>query len=265
MPVGRAWGFRFVFALQMWTYHLALLPYFWKAADIFYTRDSLTAGLLAALRPKIRQKVFFEAHTFPASRLGIALQGWLARRIGGIVTINHLLAKRYKQFGCSPESISVIADAVEASSFALISRAAARQQLDIPTDRFIAMYVGQMYAWKGVDTLIAAAEHLSDEHCIWLVAAHLKSYHAFSARWLILMILWLLQPAISSIGKCLPIWQLQMCWCCPIRGTMRSRASIHPRSKCLNIWPRGARSLPPICLPFARSHRWRECAARSAG
>ncbi len=169
MPVGQAWGYRFVFALQMWTYHLALLPYIWKDADVFYTRDSLTAGLLAALRPKIRKKVFFEAHTFPASRLGIALQGWFAHRIGGIITINHLLAKRYRQFGCSPESISVISDAVEASNFALISKAPARKQLGIPADRYIAMYVGQMYVWKGVDTLIAAAAHLSDEHCIWLV------------------------------------------------------------------------------------------------
>ena len=45
----------------------------------------------------------------------------------------------------------------------------ARQALGLPAQRKIISYTGHLYAWKGADTLVAAAHFLSDEYLICLV------------------------------------------------------------------------------------------------
>ena len=51
LPFGRSLAYRFVFAVQQLSYHLALIPALRAAAaDVYYTRDSLTALLLVWLR-----------------------------------------------------------------------------------------------------------------------------------------------------------------------------------------------------------------------
>ncbi|HUN22168.1 MAG TPA: glycosyltransferase family 4 protein [Anaerolineales bacterium] len=149
-------GFRFANALQSATYHLSLLGVILRhSPDVWYTRDSTTAALLCAVRP--RQKVFYEAHTFPSSASGLRLQGWMAKRLSGLSVLTHLLAQEYQQLGVPAERIRVIPDAAEVSQFNQISQSAARQQLGIAPNEKLAMYVGQMYTWKGVDTLVHAA------------------------------------------------------------------------------------------------------------
>jgi glycosyltransferase involved in cell wall biosynthesis len=58
---------------------------------------------------------------------------------------------------------------VDIDAFGRRNNVEARQELGVGQNDFLVMYVGQMYAWKGVETLVEAAAFLPDDACIWLV------------------------------------------------------------------------------------------------
>ena len=170
MPLWRSGAYRIVFAIQMLTYHLALVPLLLRTnADIYYTRDSLTAALLVLIRKGMKGKVFYEAHSFPGSRIGLALQRWLVPRLDALIVLTELLAQRYVDLEIPPRRVAVISDAVDIDVFGRCSKAEARKELGVKKNDFLVMYVGQMYKWKGVETLVAAAAFLSDDTHVWLV------------------------------------------------------------------------------------------------
>ena len=170
LPFGKTLAYKIVFAIQTITYHIALLPLLLtSSADVYYTRDSLTAALLVLLRKVSISTVIYEAHRFPSSRLGLELSRWLVNKLDGIVVLTNFLATRYLELGIPEKRISVVPDAVDLQDFGVFSKSAARQHLGIDESIFVVMYVGHMYHWKGVDTLVEAATRLSDNEQIWLI------------------------------------------------------------------------------------------------
>ena len=170
LPLWRSGAYRIVFVIQMLTYHLALIPLLLRTkADIYYTRDSLTAALLVLIREGSKEKVFYEAHSFPSSWIGRALQRWLAPRLDGLIVLTELLAQRYVDSAIPRRRVAVIADAVDVEAFGGCSKVEARRELGIGQTDYLVMYVGQMYKWKGVETLVAAAAFLPDDAWMWLV------------------------------------------------------------------------------------------------
>ena len=170
LPFWRSGAYRIVFAIQMLTYHLALTPMLlMRKADIYYTRDSLTAALLILIGKGRSDKVFYEAHSFPSSRVGLWLQRWLVPRLNGLIVLTQLLAQCYVDMAISLRRVAVVADAVDTDAFGLYAKAEARKELGICQTDFIVMYVGQMYKWKGVETLVASGAFLPDDAHIWLV------------------------------------------------------------------------------------------------
>jgi glycosyltransferase involved in cell wall biosynthesis len=170
LSLGSSGAYRIVFAIQMLTYHLALIPLLLRSrADVYYTRDSLTAALLIMIGKDKTGKVFFEAHSFPSSRMGLALQRWLVPRLDGLIGLTELLVQRYLELANPPRTVAVIADAVDIDAFGRRRNAEARQELGVGQNDFLVMYVGQMYAWKGVETLVEAAAFLPVDARIWLV------------------------------------------------------------------------------------------------
>lgn len=166
----RPLGYKAVFALQLITYHLSLIVYLClHRADVYYTRDSTTAAVLAFLFPCRRSQIYFEAHSFPSSGLGYRLQRWMASRIGGVSVLTSFLKAKYVALGVSETSVHVIPDAVDLAQFSNIDRNAARQALDLSPMRQCVVYVGQFYAWKGVDTLVQAATGLPANTTLYLV------------------------------------------------------------------------------------------------
>ena len=166
----KMWAYRIAFLIQMLTYHLGLCLFLLRNhADVYYTRDSLTAALLLLTGLRRGGKVFFESHGFPVSKLGVTLQHWLVSHIDGITVLTSLLAERYVTLGAKPEQVRVVADAVDTELFRKRNKVSARQLLDIDQSAFVVMYVGQMYKWKGVETLICAENRLSEDTQVWLV------------------------------------------------------------------------------------------------
>jgi glycosyltransferase involved in cell wall biosynthesis len=166
-PLARLWTALAAMLVQI-TYHLTLLPRLSAVPDaVIYSRDAVTLALIAALLPRRAPRAFYEAHTFPATGFGLRLRRWMARRVGGIVTITGHLAQRYRALGVPAEGVLVAHDGFRAARFAIEGdRAYWRGHYGWPQDAFIVGYAGRFFGGqtgieKGIGTLVEAFEALS--------------------------------------------------------------------------------------------------------
>ena len=153
-------GARLAFYLLMLSYALALLfrlPF--VRADIYYSRDEFLLALMSWLKPK--SALSYEAHLFPSSERGAALQRWVCRRVGSVIAITpQLRDDLVKERSADPERSIVAHDGFRRARFEdLPDRETARRQLGWDNETFIVGYVGslQMIGMeKGVSTLVQA-------------------------------------------------------------------------------------------------------------
>lgn len=83
-------------------------------------------------------------------------------RARGLVVINRLIKEKIiARFSVSEKNIIVHPNGIDLSLFHLeYTVAHAREQLGLPLDKKILLYVGKFYDWKGLDTLVEAADLL---------------------------------------------------------------------------------------------------------
>ncbi len=118
--------------------------------DVIYGRDELALVFTPGA-------VVWEAHR-GAWSLAARI---VARRARRIVVISQGLKDFYISKGIPRERIVVAHDGIDLDLFARsTSKEAARQRLGLPTEGQLAMYVGRLDGWKGVDTLLSAADSL---------------------------------------------------------------------------------------------------------
>lgn len=80
------------------------------------------------------------------------------RPIEAIVTISQTLRKDYVSRGAAPARVHVVPDGVDLDLFA--PRAGSVRPADLPAGRPVALYAGHLYEYKGIPTILAAAEQL---------------------------------------------------------------------------------------------------------
>lgn len=135
------------------SFALSVLKYVKKnrGFNVIYSRHEPSVALLSRLGLGI--PTVFEAHKF--SRVKSRMVG----RASGIVAITKGLADAYSPTVSCP--IIVAPDAVDIGFIEdAPSREKAREVLDLDARRRIVVYTGQLFPWKGVETLIAAARLL---------------------------------------------------------------------------------------------------------
>lgn len=164
-PLARRWAALAALLVQI-TYHLALLLRLARQREeVLYTRDIVTLAMVALLWPRRARRAFYEAHIYPATRIGQCLRRWAVRRIGGVVTITAHLRARYEALGVPSQRLLVAHDGFRPARFAIRGdRTHWRRQWDWPPDAFIVGYVGRFVGGregtdKGLATL-AEAVHL---------------------------------------------------------------------------------------------------------
>lgn len=154
--------------LQLWSFTVAALTLVrrWRPS-VIYSRDLLP---LAVLRILLGQpaRFCFEVHTVPRSRLSVALHLWAARRMDAVIAITEGLRRWYVNAGFDPQRLFVAPDAVDIQAFANRDRVAARTEAGLPPDASVVCYLGHLYHWKGVDTMVEAARR-ADRDVQWLV------------------------------------------------------------------------------------------------
>ena len=136
-------------------------------AGVCYSRDITFLSLLRAADPQRRWRLFYEAHTTPATPWSLRQARWLAPRLDGSVTITESIRRFYMELGVPADSVLTAPDGVDLARYAqLPAPAAARARLDLPSEGPLICYTGQLYRWKGVHTLIAAMAGAARGHAV---------------------------------------------------------------------------------------------------
>ena len=182
-------GARLAFYLLQLSYALAsLLLLLFTRADIFYSRDAFILSLFARMKPGAA--LAYEAHQFPASGRGAALQAHVVSRVGSVIAITPRLREDLiRQRGADPARVIVAHDGIRRARFADIpDQAAARQQVGWPQEAFIVGYLGRLHTIgmdKGVGTLVEAlAAH--EGACLALVGGPDDMAESLRRKWLAL-------------------------------------------------------------------------------
>lgn len=132
----------------------AIYLFFKKADVIYYGRDELPLYFLSFFK----KNIFWEAHQ---GRMNITIKR-LLKKAAGVITISEGLKNFYQT---NREDILVSPDAVDFDEFNIpLSREECRQKLNkyLPPDKKIVLYVGHLYEWKGIYTLLEASHVLED-------------------------------------------------------------------------------------------------------
>ncbi len=145
----------FAVTAAMWTFR--------SDADVYYTRDWMTARLLAWLgRPTIME--LHRADTFDASTRSVRNVVQMSHRSNVmLLTISSALKDLLVERGADATRIVVAPDAVGADLIeSETNLVQARHECDLPEEGKIAVYTGQLFDSKGADILIESAQRLPD-------------------------------------------------------------------------------------------------------
>ena len=134
-----------------------------KNIDIIYARDREVSVLSLFLGVPM----IFEVHFLPRA---LFLYKTLWRQLYKIITITQGLKLLLVGAGFKESRIMVLPDGVDLNVFKnLPSKAELRKELGISDDQFIVLYAGQLFPWKGVQTLVASAKKMSRESSVFIV------------------------------------------------------------------------------------------------
>ena len=141
----------------------------WKP-DVVIVNDPLQAAIQASRQ---KTKIIWDLHDIPD------LSRWshrflikrILKRAYGVVSTNKLKIDALKAvFGSVPPTqIVPNPPAFPIETYRNISRASARQVIGIQQDEKVIVYAGQLFEWKGVDTLIRSAEFAPSDVRIHIV------------------------------------------------------------------------------------------------
>jgi len=158
-----------LFYLQATTFYVfAVLYSLLRKAEIIYSRDPQFLLILSLIKPDWQPQMYYEAHTFPGSRIGKRLRSWVGKRIGGLIVITDKLKDLYMELGVPEDKILVARDGVDLQRFKEeTGKERAREKLGLPIDKKIICYTGHLFPWKGVYTLAESAKLL--QGCLFVV------------------------------------------------------------------------------------------------
>lgn len=100
--------------------------------------------------------------------------------------LTHGVAETLKTLGAQTQ-ISISPDAVDLELFGQpCNRQDARKQLGLSQNMFLSVYTGHLYAWKGVDTMLGAAQFLPPDvilYCVGGTDAEITNYESQITKW----------------------------------------------------------------------------------
>lgn len=130
--------------------------------SIIYSRDS---GIIF-IYSRMNYKTIYDAHNFTKHNIRIFLK--LLSRVSKIIantsgTATEFIKRGFTNLLVAPNGVDLEAFSFKKDVFSL------REELDLPRNFKIAMYVGHLYVWKGIDVILKAAQNLKDRSDIKFV------------------------------------------------------------------------------------------------
>lgn len=159
-----AWGIanRITFTLQQALFACCAAIYLIGKNGIIYSRDPFTLFLMSFLR----RDMIWEVHRVPPQ-----ITSWFYRRllahVRGIVCITEGIRKKFIEQRVTLEKVMVAPDGIDLAEFKEVSRRTVYTNID--PAKHIVLYTGQLMKWKGVDTLVRAAQLLDESYQVVVV------------------------------------------------------------------------------------------------
>ena len=124
-----------------------------KKTDVIFSRDRFSLLFIAPMK----KNVVLEAHQLHRSLFKFTLD-----KVKKIIVITRGLKEDLVKRGIKENKIFVAADGVDLRMFDVrCSKLEARKKLNLPLDKKLIIYIGQLYKWKDVETLALASRYLS--------------------------------------------------------------------------------------------------------
>lgn len=151
-----------------------------KKDDLIFSNDLLPLYLCSFFS----SKTFYEMHDFPESKK--RLFDLLLSRIKWILIHNKWkYDKFFEIFSFDTNKVLFLRNAVSVEDFDIpMSKESARNSLNLPKDKFLIVYTGHLYSWKGVDTLAEATQFLDKEYRVIFVGGTFSDIANFKSRYL---------------------------------------------------------------------------------
>ncbi|MEK7201360.1 MAG: glycosyltransferase family 4 protein, partial [Patescibacteria group bacterium] len=147
------------YRLGSYLFMLAVVGYLWGKRVSGETFSVYTVDLdnfSSAVLPLAGVPVYSEMHGGKPDTLS---QRFLFRNLRGVIAINSIIAKELADtFPDSTAETLVEPNGVDASQFYARDKAEARARLSLPPNEKIVLYAGRLFAWKGLEAIIAAAQ-----------------------------------------------------------------------------------------------------------
>lgn len=126
-----------------------------EGADLFYTRDIPVAWWLS----RMGLPTVLEVHGIPRRALAVLVRTCMkSPSLRLVVTLNEHMKKGLMRFGLKDEKIKVLHSGVDLGGFDIpLTKDQARSKIGFDNDKVLAVYAGQLFPEKGVDTLVKAA------------------------------------------------------------------------------------------------------------
>lgn len=181
LPVVDIWSFmggRFGFFILAATFNLSVFFYALARGILrnatFYFHTPADAVLLSFFRPQM----FLEVHELNEvyKNNGPYIK-WLFPRLTGVITTNKFKGDFLeKKLGVPQSKLICQQNTTDADMFRInISRDEAREALGLPIDKQIILYTGQLYDWKGKDTLLEVHKFLEPQESLYIVGGDGKN------------------------------------------------------------------------------------------
>ena len=151
------------FLTQSISFSITALVYaLFARSDAIYSRDALPLFFLSFFKDNLFWEVHVNTYSVPVRRI--------IQKVSGIIAITKALKGFYADKGVSENKIIVAPDAVEIQKFDISkSSEESRDILGLPHDKYIIVYTGHLYEWKGVNTLARARKYLREDEIIVFV------------------------------------------------------------------------------------------------
>ena len=156
----------------------------WRARVHDDVRDTLVFShdsLVLFVFSWFRWSFFYDIHHFPSEN--IFYRRVLRRMMGCAVQTQWKVQELSKRFCVPQERMVYWPNGTEVQKFEVpFSREEARTKLNLPLDQTIVLYTGQLFSWKGVDTLVKAVEQLPASAHLYLVGGSNEDIERFQAE-----------------------------------------------------------------------------------
>ncbi len=138
-----------------------------RKTDVIYCRDVIISFWLTWLKRPLGARLIYEVHEIESEGNHRA-RGWLWRRLlplidrralkrsDGLASLTHTFVPLAVQQGISRRRIAVIPDAFDEATYQPRDRVTARAKVGLLQKHFIFTYAGLTFAYRGLDTLLAA-------------------------------------------------------------------------------------------------------------